>query len=249
MNQIESYIKQQKDQGKKLFAWLIDPDKFPPEKLRESLEEARINKPGLVFLGGSLLVKDQIEAFIKLIREYLDVAVVLFPGSLNQVNEKADAILFLSLISGRNPDFLIGRHVEIAALLKQMSLEVLPTGYILVDCGSQTTASYISNTMPVPYRKNDIAVSTAIAGEMLGLKYLFLDGGSGADKSVSSEMINAVSRNTSLPLIVGGGIRSVADMQTVFDAGADIAVVGNILEKNLGLLPAFASLAKQYPKQ
>ena len=244
---IEKIIKEKKGKNQKMFAWLIDPDKLSPDQLKTQLEIAVKNPPSLIFLGGSLMIKNQINQFISQIKSVLDLPVIIFPGSTNQVHENADGILFLSLISGRNPDFLIGRHVEVAYLLSQSNIEVLPTGYMLVDCGIPTTASYMSSTLPLPYHKNDIAVSTALAGEMLGLRFLFLDGGSGASKPVNPEMISMVSRSVKIPLLVGGGIVNTEQMEKAFRAGADVVVVGNIIEKHPELLINFASVANSFP--
>jgi putative glycerol-1-phosphate prenyltransferase len=248
MKLIEKYILESMSHGKKLFAWLIDPDKSEPKELEVQLKNAVGNPPSMIFLGGSLMIKDNVDQSITYIKKYLNVPVILFPGSTNQINDKADGLLFLSLISGRNPDFLIGRHVEAAALLKNSNLEVLPTGYMLVDCGKPTTASYISNTFPLPYNKYDIAVSTAIAGELLGLRFLFVDGGSGAEKSVHKDMISAIRKNTNIPLIVGGGIRSANEMKIAFEAGADIVVVGNSIETNPDLLHELSIVTAGYNK-
>jgi len=247
LNSIEKIIKEKKGKKQKMFAWLIDPDKLNPEQLIAQLEIACQNPPSVILLGGSLMIKNQIDEFIQLIKSKLDLPIVIFPGSTNQVHANADGILFISLISGRNADFLIGRHVEVASLLKLTGIEVLPTAYMLIDCGVPTTASYISATMPLPYHKSDIAVSTAIAGEMLGLRLLFLDGGSGASKPVSPEMITKVSSSVDIPVIVGGGILNTQQMEAAFDAGADMVVVGNVIEKQPELLINFASLAKSYP--
>ncbi|MBL6963894.1 MAG: geranylgeranylglyceryl/heptaprenylglyceryl phosphate synthase [Bacteroidetes bacterium] len=245
---IEKLITESKSKGKKLFAWLIDPDKLNEESLVNQLKLAQKNTPDLIFLGGSLMIKNQINLFIDLIKEYVKSPIILFPGSTNQVTENADGILFLSLISGRNPDYLIGRHVEVAYLLKKSTIQVLPTGYILVDSGLPTTASYISNTFPLPYNKSDIAVSTAMAGELLGLRFIFLDGGSGAAKPISAEMITAVKQNVDIPLIVGGGICNAREMKNVFLAGADVAVVGNCIEKKPELMKDFYQAARSFDK-
>jgi putative glycerol-1-phosphate prenyltransferase len=173
---------------------------------------------------------------IRQIKTQSSIPVILFPGSNLHIDTSADAIFFLSLISGRNPDFLIGQHVIAAPSLKKSRLEILPTGYILVDSGRQTTVSYISNTMPIPYDKPEIAACTAMAGEMLGLKLIYLDAGSGALKQISSKMIAAVRKSVDVPLIVGGGIRSAEEALEAFEAGADVVVIGNGIEKNPNLL-------------
>ena len=232
MNRTDKYIQQKISKGERMFAWLIDPDKVPVEGIKDQLVLAQKSDIDFVFLGGSLLVKDQVDGYIDLIRRYLKQPIILFPGGVNQVNGRADGILLLSLISGRNPDFLIGRHVEVASILKQTGLDILPTGYILVESGQQTTASYISNTSPVPHHKNDIAVSTALAGELLGLKYIFLDGGSGAKMPVDAKMIKDVKKHISIPLIVGGGIKTPEKLAEAYQSGADIVVVGNVIEED-----------------
>ena len=189
----------------------------------------------MIFVGGSL-VMSSISHAIDVIKSVYTGPVILFPGNANQVSANADAILFLSLISGRNAEFLIGNQVLSAPVIKNSGLEAIATGYMLIDCGKTTSVEYMSNTQPIPYDKPDIAVATAIAGEMLGLKALYLEGGSGAQSFVNPEIISAVKKSCSIPLIVGGGIRSCESLRNVFDSGADIAVVGTIIEKNPELL-------------
>lgn len=163
-----------------------------------------------------------------------------------QVNKDADGILFLSLISGRNPDMLIGNQVISAPILKHSKLEVLPTGYILIDSGKPTTVSYMSNTTPIPYDKNDVALCTAMAGEMLGLKLIFMDGGSGATNPISESMISMVSQSLEVPLIIGGGICSAEKAVANCKAGADVIVVGNSIEKNPNLIQEIAQSIHQF---
>ena len=222
--------------GKKQFAWLVDPDKYSDSQLEHAVSIAVKSGVDLVFTGGSLLVDNNVDNCINIIKNNSDLQVVLFPGSPMQVNDHADAILFLSLISGRNADLLIGRHVEAAPFLKKSSLEVIPTGYMLVDCGKPTTASYISNTFPIPHDKPDIAACTAMAGELLGLKLIYLDGGSGAAKPISPKMIEAVKNSVDLPVIVGGGMRTKEQINLAFTAGADVIVIGNAIEEDPELL-------------
>lgn len=224
------------EKGEKMFAMLIDPDKQPKEnQLKELLEMAEKAGVDFIFAGGSLISRP-IDESISLLKQYSDLPVVLFPGSLWQISEKADALLFLSLISGRNPDFLIGNQVVAAPILRKTNLEIISTGYVLVDCGSRTSVEYMSNTNPIPYTKNDIAVATALAGEMLGFKAIYMDGGSGAEKPISTEMISAVRKSTKIPLIIGGGICNSEQAQNALNAGADIIVIGNAIEKNPNLL-------------
>jgi putative glycerol-1-phosphate prenyltransferase len=185
---------------------------------------------------------------IKLIKTNSTIPVILFPGSNLHIDMSADALLFLSLISGRNAELLIGQHVIAAPVLKKSNMEILPTGYILIDSGRQTTVSYISNTTPIPYDKPEIAACTAMAGEMLGLKLIYLDGGSGAQKQISARMIASVRKSVDVPLIVGGGIRSVEEASEAMEAGADVIVIGNGIEKNLNLLAEVSERVHHYNK-
>ncbi len=234
--QIYTNILKSKKEGKKIFAILVDPDKQSNEELLFTIENANQSNVDYFFVGGSLLIHDTLEKCIQKIKENSSIPVVLFPGNTMQVSQNADAILFLSLISGRNPDMLIGKQVITAPILKQTSLEIISTGYMLVDSGKPTTVSYISNTNPIPYEKNDIAACTAMAGELLGLKLIYADGGSGALNPISSEMIQEISRNIDTPLIIGGGITSAEKAIENCNAGADIIVVGNAIEKDPKLI-------------
>ncbi len=218
-----------------MIAVLIDPDKLNSGNcsiIKEKAEEASVD---FFFAGSSILTGSNYDQCISILKES-KIPVIIFPGNIMQVNEKADGILFLSLISGRNPEMLIGRHVLAAPLLKKTSLEILPTGYMLIDSGTPTSVSYMSGTVPIPHDKDDIAVCTALAGEMLGLKLIYLDAGSGAKYPVSNKMIRAVKENISLPLIVGGGIRTPEKVFEACQAGADIVVIGNALETNPNLI-------------
>lgn len=218
----------------KSFALLIDPDNVTLQGVKTQVcgaEEAGVH---YIFLGGSLVVSDWLDELILEIKRNCSLPVVLFPGSISQISKEADAIFFLSLISGRNPELLIGTHVLAAPLLKKAGIEIIPTGYMLVDSGRQTTASYMSQTQPIPHDKDGIAKCTAMAGEMLGLRVIYMDGGSGAQKSISTSMIYEVSEHIDIPLIVGGGIRSKSQALEILRSGADIIVVGNALESNPG---------------
>lgn len=227
--------------GKKMFALLIDPDKQSHNSLIKLSEKSNNCKVDLILIGGSLLNND-IDKSIELIKSHTSIPVVLFPGSLLQISNKADAILLLSLISGRNPDLLIGNHVIASSHIKRSGLEVLPTGYILIDGGKPTSVEYISNTRPIPSDKTDIASATAIAGEMLGLQYIYLEAGSGAKSSVNIKMIREVKKNISIPLIVGGGIRTKQDVINAAKNGADIIVVGTAVEETPSLLEELTSV-------
>ncbi|MDR2962277.1 MAG: geranylgeranylglyceryl/heptaprenylglyceryl phosphate synthase [Bacteroidales bacterium] len=214
---------------------LIDPDKHTQESLLAIAARAETCGVPFIFVGGSLIQSD-VSKTVRSIQSEYHRPVILFPGCATHVTPEVDALLFLSLISGRNAEFLIGNQVIAAPIVKQAGIEVIPTGYILVEGGATTSVEYMSNTRPIPAAKTDIAVATALAGEMLGMKLLYLEAGSGAVHSVPSAMIAAVKQHCSVPLIVGGGIRSVEDLQRVFTAGADIAVVGTSIEKSPALL-------------
>ena len=240
MTKIYQHIIDCKKENKKLFAILIDPDKQTKESLLQIIEKAKSANVDLFFVGGSLLTNNSLDFCISIIKQNCKIPVLLFPGNAMQVNNKADGILFLSLISGRNSELLIGNHVITAPFLKEADIEVLPTGYILIDSGKSTTVSYMSNTTPIPHDKDDIAVCTAIAGEMLGLKMIYMDGGSGAINTVSEKMIASVANNIDVPLIVGGGINRVEQAKEKCRAGADIIVVGNAIEKDSALIKEIA---------
>ena len=227
--------------NKKSFALLIDPDKQNKNQLLSIIEKANDAKTDYFFVGGSLLTNDSLDLCLNTLKENSTIPIVLFPGNAMQVNDKADGILFLSLISGRNAEMLIGKQVITAPILKQSSLEVLPTGYILIDSGKPTTVSYMSNTTPIPANKNTVAACTAMAGEMLGLKLIFMDGGSGAKSPISEAMIKEVRKSISVPLIIGGGINSGKKAIANCKAGADIIVVGNAIEKNNNLITEIAN--------
>jgi putative glycerol-1-phosphate prenyltransferase len=231
--------------NQKQFALLIDPDKLDNSALQSTIDVAVKAKVDYLFVGGSLLTKDILDECLTTIKSNCNIPVVLFPGSVMQINNKADAIFFLSLISGRNADMLIGQHVLAAPYLKSSSLQVLPTGYILIDGGTQTTVSYISNTTPIPANKPDIAACTAMAGEMLGLQLMYMDAGSGAKNSISEKMISVVRKNINVPLIVGGGILTTEKAVANCLAGADIIVVGNAAEKNPSLILDMAKAIHQ----
>ena len=238
---IYNQIIESKKEGRKLFSILIDPDKQTEESLLQIIEKAKSANVDLFFIGGSLLTNNSLDFCVSIIKQNCKIPVVLFPGNAIQVNNKADGILFLSLISGRNPEMLIGNHVITAPFLKESDIEVLSTGYMLIDNGKATSVSYMSNTTPIPHDKDDIAVCTAIAGEMLGLKMIYMDGGSGAINTVSEKMITSVAKNINVPLIIGGGINSAKQAKEKCKAGADIIVVGNAIEKDSALIKEIAN--------
>lgn len=238
---ISPIITSAKANSKKLLAVLIDPDKLGEAALIDLVKEANAAPADLIFIGGSLITGTSLDSCITTVKSHSNIPVILFPGSIMQVSPKADAILFMSLISGRNPDLLIGNQVISAPYINQIKLETLSTGYMLVDCGQSTTAIYMSGSAPLPYNKPEIAACTALAGEMLGLSQFYLDGGSGADKTVNPEIIKAVRAAVEKPIIVGGGIRSAAQAKLICEAGADVIVIGNVTEENPAIIKEIAS--------
>lgn len=226
---VYSHIISLRKEGKKMLAVLIDPDKFESDEIIDIAADSGVD---LFFVGGSLLTNSAISDCILRIKKRTTVPVLIFPGNIRQVSNKADGILLLSLISGRNPELLIGNHVHAAPVIRASKLEVISTGYMLVDGGRQTSVSYMSNTMPIPSDKPDIAACTAMAGEQLGLKMIYLEAGSGAVNPVSAEMIKKVRNAIDVPLIVGGGINNEKKVAVACEAGADIVVIGTAAEKS-----------------
>ncbi len=236
------------DQQNKGLALLFDPDKCPGPNLKDVIRQAEKCDIDFFFVGGSLIFNG-IEILIEQIKSLTSIPVVIFPGGVIQVSPSADTILLLSLISGRNPEYLIGNHVIMAPFLKKSGLEVIPTAYMIVDGGVRTAVEYVSNTVPLPADKPDLAVATAIAGELLGMKLLYLDAGSGAKYPVSASIISAVSEETSVPLIVGGGIRTADQAHKAYSAGADLIVVGNALEKSPEFLSRLCEVKRTFKDQ
>lgn len=220
---------------KKSVGLLLDPDKSresSPERILSIAEEHNVD---YILAGGSLTFFS-IDPLIDEIKKYCSIPVVLFPGNLLQLSVKADIILLLSLISGRNPELLIGNHITAAPFLKSAREKLVPTGYMLINCGSRTSVEYMSQTEAIPSNKPEIAVATALAGEMLGMGMIYLEAGSGADHHVPVSLIRSVKQNISIPLTVGGGIRSGEEIASIFEAGADLVILGNGCEKNPQLL-------------
>lgn len=230
-----------KQTGGKKFVVLIDPDKVRLGKISKVLEMSVEAGVDYFFIGGSLVVNDMLDYVLKSMKEMCNIPMILFPGNSFQLSYKADGLLFLSLISGRNADLLIGKHVITAPFLKVSPLEIISTGYMLIDGGIMTSVQYMSNTNPIPANKEDIALCTALAGEMLGLKQIYMDAGSGAKNPISESMINTVSGALNIPLIVGGGISTPEKAAANAKAGADIIVVGNAIEKDPQLIRDMAS--------
>lgn len=231
--------------GQKQIAVLVDPDKTSPDLA--AVLARRASEAGIQYLmvGGSLVVDGQFELCVEALRAHSDLPVILFPGDTMQVSAAANGMLLLSLISGRNAELLIGRHVIAAPALRRSGLEILPTGYMLIDGGAPTSVSYMSNTMPIPANKPDIAQCTAMAGEMLGLQVLYLDAGSGARNPVPARLIEAVRKSVRLPLMVGGGLRNPESVLSAFNAGADIVVVGTAIEQEPGILERMAEVVRR----
>lgn len=236
----------QHQKGRKHFAVLLDPDNLTEASCLHLIALTTAHPVDFFFVGGSLITTDNQAAVIRLLKENTSIPVILFPSNSQHIDKQADGILLLSLISGRNPDFLIGQHILAAPTLKASNLHIYPTGYMLIDTGRQTTASYMSGTTPIPYDKPAIAACTAMAGELLGLRYIYLDGGSGAHKPISADMIAAVREAVDVPVIVGGGINTAEKAKTALEAGADVIVIGNHIEKNPGFLAEVSSLVSSY---
>lgn len=238
-------IVQKKSEGLKQFAILVDPDKITNEQIEQVSLLASESSVDYIFVGGSLLTNGNLSNCIRRIKYSCNIPVVLFPGNSNQIDEQADALLFLSLISGRNADLLIGKHVTSAPIIREKKLEAISTGYMLIESGNTTTALYMSNTHPIPNDKPDIASCTAMAGEMLGLKMIFMDAGSGAQIPVNEDMIRLVRKSVQIPLIIGGGIRTPEKAAANCLAGADMIVVGNSIEKDQTVIREIAEAIKK----
>lgn len=234
---VHDIIQRRAASDQKMLAVLIDPDiAVDEELLTKTVQNACIAGADLILVGGSLLTTDRFDACMELVTSLSDRPVVLFPGDPGQISPTADALLFLTLISGRNPEYLIGHQVNAAPKLLKMGLETISTGYMLVDGGKVTTAHYVSRTEPIPYDHDEIAVATAQAGQLLGNKLIYMDTGSGAPMHVSCNMLKAVRRSVDIPLLVGGGLRTTDDIHRVCNAGADIVVVGTAFEEDPDLI-------------
>jgi putative glycerol-1-phosphate prenyltransferase len=238
---MKSFYEELKDRSKKRIALLVDPDGYDNDSLEELIGHINQYPPDLLLVGGSILFKP-IDLTITALKLGTRPPVFIFPGNLYQLSDRADGILFLSLISGRNPEFLIGNQVLAAPLLGRSGIEVIPTGYMLIGDGKISSVEYMSNTTPIPGDKRDIAIATAMAGEMLGLKSIYLEAGSGASHTVKPALVSAIRKNISLPLMVGGGIRTTDTASDLFSAGADMIVVGNAVEEDPALIRDFCEL-------
>jgi phosphoglycerol geranylgeranyltransferase len=241
INRIYNSLTEKKRHGKKSFAVLVDPDKVDDKKIHRLIDLAKVAEVDYFFVGGSLVISNYLDECVQYIKRSCDIPVVLFPGSPSQISKYADALLYLSLISGRNPELLIGQHVISAPVVKNSGLEIMSTGYIVIDGGAPTTVSYISGAAPLPSDKNDIAMCTAMAGEMLGMKLIYMDSGSGAKRAITESMIETVSKSIAVPLIIGGGITDPEKAYLNCKAGADVIVVGNAIEKDENLIAEMAA--------
>ncbi|MBG6110574.1 putative glycerol-1-phosphate prenyltransferase [Flavobacterium sp. CG_23.5] len=233
MKNLYSQIIQAKLENQKLLAILLDPDKIILENVDHLVSKINQSPATHIFIGGSHVENNILDALILKIKQNCHLPIALFPGNPSQISDKADAILFLSLISGRNPDYLIEHQVKAAPLLTQTNLEIISTGYMLIESGSETAVERISKTKPLDRNNLELVLATAQAGEMLGNKLLYLEAGSGAKQSVPLNMIQLISKNIKIPVIVGGGIIDLQGIQNAYDSGADVVVIGTAFEKDL----------------
>ena len=229
---IYQQIIEAKKNGQKLLAILLDPDKIVLENIENLLLKINQSPATHIFVGGSIVKATILEELIAQLKQKTNLPVVIFPGDPSQISPQADAILFLSLLSGRNPDYLIEYQVQAAPILKKMNLEVISTGYILIESGNETAVARVSKTQPLNRDNLDLVLATAQAGEMLGNKLIYLEAGSGAKKPVPLEMIGLISQNIKIPVIVGGGIVDLHGIQKAYNAGADLVVIGTAFENN-----------------
>lgn len=244
-NHIFRKMQLNKDLNKKTLAVLIDPEKCYGRHFASLIATLKSSTPDYIFIGGSHAVKSM-DNMIELLKDELDTTIILFPGDASQFSSKADGVLYLSLISGRNPDYLIGQHVKSAKQIQESTVEVIPTAYILIDGGKVSCVEYVSNTRPIPADKPELIKSTAIAGELLGLSVTYLEAGSGAVNPISTETITTVRKTISTPLIVGGGIKTIEGMNKAFDAGADLVVIGNAFENQNNKIGEFIQAVALY---
>ena len=233
MPNIYNQIRQSKINNQKLLAILLDPDKIVWESIDELISKIKQSPATHIFVGGSLVLSNKIDDLILKLKQDCELPIILFPGNPSQISSFADGILFLSLISGRNPDYLIEHHVNAIPILKQTNLEVISTGYILIESGNETAVSRVSQTKPLARNNAKYILQTAQAGEMLGNKLIYLEAGSGADYTVPQKVVTLVSKNIGVPIIVGGGITDLRIIQKMYDAGADLVVIGTAFENDL----------------
>ena len=228
--------------GEKLWAILIDPDKLLYNNITDFILMTNHSSCDFILVGGSLINHLKFDAYLKKIYDLSTKKIIIFPGDNQQISNHADGFLLLSLISGRNPDLLIGQHVKSSFKLKQAEIEILSCGYILVETENLTSAIYMSESLPIPKSKSDIAAATALAGEQLGLNFIYMDTGSGAQQTINQKMIGTVKKNITIPLFVGGGINNQEQLESTWKAGADIAVVGTCIENDFNKMFEFKKL-------
>jgi phosphoglycerol geranylgeranyltransferase len=242
-------LTEKKAKGEKSFAVLIDPDKVDRQMIDELMPLIIDSKVDYLLVGGSLVISNRLDEVVQQIKKHSNIPVILFPGSPSQISTYADALLYLSLISGRNADLLIGQHVISAPFVRQSGLEIISTGYMVIDGGAPTTVSYISNASPIPSDKNEIALCTAMAGEMLGMKLIYMDAGSGARRPIPESMIEKVAEIIEVPLVVGGGIAEPEKAYLNCKAGADLIVIGNAIEKDPFLIKEMSAAIHSVPSK
>ncbi len=233
MKNLYHNILQAKAANKKLLAILIDPDKIDLGSVSMLSKKINASPATHIFIGGSIVESNIIDALIIQLKEEVQLPIILFPGNPSQISAKADGLLFLMLLSGRNPEYLIEHQIQAVPILDQKNLEIISTGYILIESGNETAVEKVSQTKPLPRNNADYVLQTAKAGAYIGNKLIYLEAGSGAQFPVPTNMIAQVSKGISLPLIVGGGIRSQSEIQAAYDAGADMVVIGTAFENNL----------------
>lgn len=241
MNIYQTLLKK-KQAELKCFALLIDPDEISSNSISAFIENCNNSEVDIILIGGSLVQDIEYEAKVSLIKSLTEIPVIIFPGSVNQISPSADAIFYLSLLSGRNPEYLIGNQVTAAPIIHKLKLEAISTAYLLIESGSTTSVEFMSNTKPIPREKSDIAVAHALAAQLLGFKLIYLEAGSGAKMTVPDGMISVVSKSVNIPIIVGGGIKSPSEATKKTMAGADIIVIGNHFQnsENNNLMKEFA---------
>lgn len=231
--------------SEKLLAVLIDPDKMRHEDLSGFMDKLNKSRTTHIFVGGSTVHDSATEALVVEIKKFTSLPIILFPGDVTQITNKADALLFLSLISGTNPDYLIGKHISAVSKLRNSDLEVIPTGYVLIENGKQTAVERVTKTKPISRQNIQQIVDTAKAGELLGMQFIYLEAGSGALHPVPQEIISFVRQELSVPLIVGGGIRSKKQLEEAYNSGADVVVIGTAFENNASFFDELQKIEEQ----
>lgn len=239
-------IQENREKGQKMLSVLIDPDKYNDTKLAQAIVVCNEHSVDFLLVGGSLLMKNRFDATIDILKEQSKIPVLIFPGNGFQINKKADALLFTSLLSGRNPEYLIGQQVIAAPMIREAGLETIATAYLLIESGGITSVSYVSNTQPIPAEKPDIAMATSLAAEMMGMQMVYLEAGSGAKFSVPNALIQQVRGYIQLPIICGGGIRDANTAYEKYKAGADMVVIGNGAEQQTDLIKEVANVRHQF---